>query len=187
MSNKSSSRTDTQALLRFLMYRIIIKRSNRSTSSYYNNESLIYHNSLSINSHAFWVNLIVPKSFLANPFCKFQNPALNREKLGGNRRRYEPSNCKEWKQKEEVWSILQKGGFSKFMEKLHGWDGTVTSFFCKNWRKGMLKMGDHTIEIDEDLIAQATGLRMEGYNFYRDKKVSKEAIDKYPETEKEKK
>lgn len=39
------------------------------------------------------------------------------------------------------------------MERLHGWDATVTNFFCKEWRKGTLKMGDQSIVIDEDLIA----------------------------------
>lgn len=50
----------------------------------------------------------------------------------------------------------------------------------------MLKMGDQTIEID-DLISQAMGLKREGCNFYRDRKVSKEAIDRYLAIEKEKK
>ncbi|XP_057848012.1 protein PXR1-like [Cryptomeria japonica] len=82
--------------------------------------------------------------------------------MGGNRHRYERNNCKEWKQKEEIWSILQKGGLTKYMERLHGRDAKITNFFTKNWRKGTLKMGDQTITIDEDLIAQVMGLRREG-------------------------
>ncbi|XP_057837759.2 protein PXR1-like [Cryptomeria japonica] len=48
-------------------------------------------------------------------------------------------------------------------------------------------MGDQTISIDEDLIAQVTGLCKEGSNYYRDIKLSKEAIERYPKTKKEKK
>lgn len=48
-------------------------------------------------------------------------------------------------------------------------------------------MEDQSVVIDEYLIAQATSLQREGRNFYRDRKVSKEAIDRYPETDKEKK
>lgn len=48
-------------------------------------------------------------------------------------------------------------------------------------------MGDQMVEIDEDLIAKATGLNREGCNFYRDKKVSREAIERYPVTQKEEK
>lgn len=107
--------------------------------------------------------------------------------MGGNRHRYEPSNCKEWKQKEEIWSILQKGRLTNYMERLHGRDAKITNFFSKKWRKGTLKMGYQTIPIDEDLIAQVMGLCREGSNFYKDKKLSKEAIERYPETTKEKK
>lgn len=164
-----------------------MKSTNVSTSSYYNNENITHSNINAINSHAFWVTIIVPKSSLVYLLCKLQNLTTGSDNMGGNRRRYEPSSCKEWKQKEEVWGILQHGGLSNFMERLHGRDGMITNLFYKKWKKGMLKMGDQMVEIDEDLIAQATGLTREGCNFYRDRKVSKEAIERYPETEKEKK
>lgn len=48
-------------------------------------------------------------------------------------------------------------------------------------------MGDQLVEIDEELIAKAMGLKREGCNFYRDRKVSREAIERYLVIEKEKK
>lgn len=80
-----------------------------------------------------------------------------------------------------------EGGFSKFMERLHGCDTIITKLFCKNWRKGTLKMGDQLISIDEDLIARFMGLHREGSNYDRDRKLSKEAIERYLEMTKEKK
>lgn len=33
---------------------------------------------------------------------------------------------KNWKEKEKVWHKLKKGGITRFMEKLHGFDAGVT-------------------------------------------------------------
>lgn len=85
---------DIEALQIFLMDKIIMKRTNWSTLSYYNSESLIYYNTYFISSHTFWVKLIVSTSFLAKSFCKFQNLALNSKNMGGNRWRYEQAATK---------------------------------------------------------------------------------------------
>lgn len=53
-------------------------------------------------------------------------------KMGGNKKRFEPASCTEWRKNEEVWSILQQGGLNVFMERLNGKDPTITSYFIKN-------------------------------------------------------
>ena len=45
----------------------------------------------------------------------------------GERIRREPwGEAERWKEKGKVWRKLQKGGITRFMEKLHGFDAGVT-------------------------------------------------------------
>ena len=42
------------------------------------------------------------------------------------------------------------------------------------------------MEVTKDVIAEATGLEMDGINFYRERKLSDRAIDEFMESEHEK-
>lgn len=64
-----------------------------------------------------------------------------KDKMGGNKKRFEPASCSDWKKNKDVWEILQDGGLNVFMERLCGKDPTVTKHFIKNWKCGKILVG----------------------------------------------
>ena len=48
-------------------------------------------------------------------------------------------------------------------------------------------VGKQRMEVTEEIISKATGLDMEGINFYRDRKVLDKAVDEFTESAKERK
>lgn len=51
--------------------------------------------------------------------------------MGGEPRKKEPNNCKEWKANLDVWDILNKGKFATYIEKIHGYKPTLQSISSK--------------------------------------------------------
>ena len=41
------------------------------------------------------------------------------KKMGGKRKRVEPTSCKEWNKKEEVWDMLMSGNFRGYMQMVN--------------------------------------------------------------------
>ena len=85
--------------------------------------------------------------------------------MGGKQKRIEPTSCKEWR-KKEIWEIPEQGNFIGFMEKLKGNNPTITWNFIKTWRDGTVLVENQRMEVIEEIISKATGLEMEGINFY---------------------
>lgn len=69
------------------------------------------------------------------------------------------------------------------MERLNGKDPTITSYFIKNWKNGKLLIGSHMMNVDEEVIAEATGMTIKGMKFYRDRGISDKVVDKFPVTD----
>ena len=105
----------------------------------------------------------------------------------GERIRREPLRESEsWKEKKKVLCKLIKGGIARFMEKQHGFDVGVTKVMVDSWSNGRVKIDGVTHQIIEGLIAEVTDFPQEGMNFYRDKKMSANAINDFVKDEKEK-
>lgn len=52
------------------------------------------------------------------------------------RSRREPSGeAKNWKNKRKVWHKLDKGGITKFFEKLYGFDVEITKLMVDSWTR----------------------------------------------------
>lgn len=98
----------------------------------------------------------------------------------------EPLNCEVLKKNKTIWCILDRARLTSFIERLHSAHANVTKKFAKDFKDGKIKIEGITIEIDEKLIAEITGLSMEGAKFYRDRKmVDNIAIKKFLRNKKE--
>lgn len=71
---------------------------------------------------------------------------------------------------------MVKGGVAIFFEKLHGFDPKVTNSMVNSWNNGKVKVNGVSFQITEEVVAEVTGIPMEGFKFYRDKKLSSNAI-----------
>lgn len=82
--------------------------------------------------------------------------------MGGDRLRLEPNKVDEFKAKPAAWFVFSKGGIDKFMESMKGNDERLSRQFVTSWEDRRVTMGGISFEINEEVIAQATGLSMEG-------------------------
>lgn len=82
--------------------------------------------------------------------------------MGGDRNRVETKSCDSVKLKKEVWNILEKGGLTPYMEKLHGNNPQVTDLVAQGWNERTLNLGGRKVVVDEDFITQITGLATHG-------------------------
>lgn len=82
--------------------------------------------------------------------------------MGGDRNHADPKSYDIAKLRKEVWGILEKGGLTPFMEKLHGNNPQVTELVEKGWKGRTLDLGGREIVVDEEFIAQITALAIKG-------------------------
>lgn len=117
-----------------------------------------------------WVPISILKTFLLYTlifvsalFCIVNDKNfLFVNAMGGNRKRIEPLSCDEWKDKLKAWAILEMAKMTGYMESVVGKNATVTKIFKKNWKDGKIPIGRRKVEIDEGMIAEVTGMSMEG-------------------------
>ena len=108
------------------------------------------------------------------------------EDMTGERSRKEPvGEVQKWKNKGKVWKELEKGGVANFFEKLHGSDPEITNSMVNSWNKGKVKVNGVYFQITEEVVAEVTGMPMEGHKFFRDKKLSSNAIKDFVKNTKE--
>ena len=108
------------------------------------------------------------------------------EDMTGERSRKEPvGEVEKRKNKGKVWKELEKGGVANFVEKLHGFDPEVTNSMVNSWNNGRVKVNGVSFQITEEVVAEVTGIPMEGFKFYRDKKLSSNAIKDFVKNSKE--
>lgn len=106
--------------------------------------------------------------------------------MGSNLNRNEPPGCENWKSERKVWRRLHRHGFTDYMEKLHGSRNSVSYGFAKRWSNNRATLFGKIWQIDENLIAEVMGLKMEGTKFYKDRKYAAEAFKNFPKMEDEK-
>lgn len=97
-------------------------------------------------------------------------------RMVGNLNRNEPPRCENWKSERKVWRRLHRHDFTNYMEKLHRSRNSVSYGFAKSWSNNRATLFGEIWQIDENLIAEVTGLKTEGTKFYRDRKYAAEAF-----------
>lgn len=107
--------------------------------------------------------------------------------MGGERRQVEPVDCEGLRANQTIWRILEKGNFTPYIDKLHGWDPKATKIFARGWNDGKINLFGRTMVVDENLIAEITSLPTQGLKFYKDRKYSDSAVKKFPKLDKERK
>ena len=104
----------------------------------------------------------------------------------GERCRKEPAgDFEKWRSREKVWEKLVEGGVTNFIMKLHGFDQEVTKSMVESWKDGRVKVNGVYFRIMEEVIAIVTEIPTEGFKFFRDKKLSANAVREFVESEKE--
>ena len=88
-------------------------------------------------------NLEIIYTFNATSVMFQKNRAI--KDVGGETRKQELMNCREWKEKIVVQNILQKGNVTMYIEKLHGFKHSITKYFFQNQKQDKVTMHGVTI------------------------------------------
>ena len=155
-----------------------------------------YTNTIAIrNSHVSWKNggpfvgtnpSVHPNIFLCVWFFWVESvsSALN---MGGEPRKQEPKSCEVWKERKDIWKILQKGNVTNYLERLKGCKPHITKAFFNNWANDRVTLHGVTVTLSEDFIAEVSGLPKEGIKFTKQTSISNAAFKKFPKTKEEEK
>lgn len=84
--------------------------------------------------------------------------------------------AKKWKEREKVWEKLEKGGIASYIAKIYGFDPEVTNCMVNSWKDRRVKVNGVAFQIIEEVISLMSKILTEGFKFYRDKKLSVDAI-----------
>ena len=147
------------------------------------------------NSHVSWKNggpfvgtnpSVHPNIFLCVWFfwVVSVSSALN---MGGEPRKQEPKNCEVWKERKDIWKILQKGNVTNYLERLKGCKPHITKAFFNNWSNDRVTLHGVTVNLSEDFIVEITGLPKEGIKFTKQTSISNAAFNKFPKIKEEEK
>lgn len=99
------------------------------------------------------------------------------EEMTGEQSRKEPvGEVEKWKKKGKAWKKLEKGGVANYFGKLHGFDPEVTNNLVNSWKDDKVKVNGVSFQIIEEVFAKVIGIQMEGFKFYRDKKLSSNVV-----------
>lgn len=117
-----------------------------------------------------------------------KNSCREEEIMVGERCRREPKDeDQKWHRRSKVWSILKKGEVTNFIERLHGFKPSVTWSMVKSWNEGIDKIDGVDFMVMEDVISAVTSIPIMGKKFYRDRKISGQAVVEFTKDLEEKK
>ncbi|KAH9308859.1 hypothetical protein KI387_036770, partial [Taxus chinensis] len=86
--------------------------------------------------------------------------------MGGPPCKTEPTHNPAWKDDTVLWNYLQKGGLTKFIEKIQGFEQDLSIKFAQGWRNRVVKYSYIKVEISEEIISQVTRLSIDGTKFF---------------------
>ena len=89
--------------------------------------------------------------------------------------------------KDKTWNRLEKGRIACYIDKLHGYDKEVTKIMVNSRTDGHVKIDGVSHQVSVGTIALVTKIPNEGIKFYRDKKMSANAIKDFTKNTDEKK
>ena len=69
--------------------------------------------------------------------------------------------------------------------KLHGFDQEVTKTMVESWKDGRVKVNGVYFRITKEVIVTITEIPIDGFKFFRDKKLSAKVVRDFVESEKE--
>lgn len=106
----------------------------------------------SIGFTCFWLGLLL---FVLGAFlCSIKIAYF----MGGDKNRIKPTCFENWKRNTEVWNDISDGGLMPYMERLKGISPRAIEEFVNVWDNCILKVHDTEFRIDEDFIAEITGM-----------------------------
>ena len=73
-------------------------------------------------------------------------------------------------------SDTKKGEITTFIDQLHGWKPSVTKIMVKSWNEGIVKIDGVEFTMTEDVISVVTRIPIMGKKFYKDQKISGQAV-----------
>lgn len=132
--------------------------------------------------HALWVLRFGEANF--SKAFNWVYPTVSAE-MGGDRKRIEPENYDTHMKNAKAWNKVKSRGLIPFLEKLYGSNQEATNLFVKNWNNGNLTLFGRNVELNENVIADVTGLSTKGNKFFRDRNFSDEAVIRFPKRDKE--
>lgn len=74
-----------------------------------------------------------------------------------------------------------------YIERLHGYKPHITYSFFKNWIEDRVTLHGVMVKLNEEFIAEITGLPMEGIKFSKETSISNATFKKFPKMEAEEK
>jgi len=102
--------------------------------------------------------------------------ASTEEMVGEHSIKESAGDVEKWKKRGKVWKKLEEGGVANYLSKLHSFDSEVTNSLVNSWKDDRVKVNGVSFQITEEVSAAVTGIPMEHFKFYRDKKLSSNAI-----------
>ena len=87
----------------------------------------------------------------------------------------------------KVWNRLEMGGITWYIKKLHGFDKEVTKLMVNSSKHGHVKIDGVSHQFNVDIISLIVEIPNEGINFYRDKRMSTNAVKDFAKDVVEKK
>ena len=106
--------------------------------------------------------------------------------MGGEPRKKESNNCKEWRVNSNVWDILKNGKVMAYIDKLQGYKPHITKSF-KNRIEDRVMLHGVTMKFSEEFITKIMGLPMEGLKFSKETSILNVSFKKFPKTNEEEK
>jgi len=104
----------------------------------------------------------------------------------GERCRKEPvGEIGKWRSREIFWEKLEQGEITRYILKLHGFDQEVTNSIVKSWKDGSFRVNGVSFLITEEVISTIIEILIEGFKFFRDKKLSANVVRDFVKDAKE--
>ena len=79
----------------------------------------------------------------------------------------------KWRNRGKAWDKLEKGGISKYIAKLHGFDLEVTNIMVNSWKDGKVKVNGVSFVIIDKVFVTIKKILIEDFKFFREKNYQK--------------
>ena len=80
--------------------------------------------------------------------------------------RHEPENIVSIRNNTEVWQVFFDVGWDIYFDRLQGFDGGITMKFALNLEENYSRVRVLEVPITEEVIAEVSGLRQQGQQWF---------------------
>ena len=95
--------------------------------------------------------------------------------MGGDLNRLEPPKIKDYSTRMATWFIFKEGVFLPYMQSMEGYDENCSLQFVNKWNDRRVTINEITFQVNEEVIAMATGLLSKGKKWRKVMKTLDEA------------